>query len=137
MKEKPKRRKKKDNPYILEYLESENKYKIKFKNSHDINNSIDVSEKIYETFNRFELEDIAEMNEYDRHIEHSQLTEITLNKRASKKQIDLEDLVIKRMEYKKLHNAILKLPEIQKKRLMLYFFKGLTLKKLRLLKKHL
>lgn len=75
------------------------------------------------------------MNEYDRHIEHSQLTELTLNKRASKKQIDLEDLVIKRMEYKKLHNAILKLPEIQKKRLMLYFFKGLTLKKIATIEK--
>ena len=74
----PKRRKDKYNPYTLS-TES-GKYYILFI---DVNNHIqkvELSKKLFDSFNKFELEDISQMNEYDRHYEHSEVYEKTLNK---------------------------------------------------------
>ena len=87
--ERPKRRKYRDNPYTLEF--KENKYYIRFK---DITNNIqivEVSEEVYKIFDKSELEDISQMHEYERHIEHSELTDITLNRRAKNKSITIEE----------------------------------------------
>lgn len=130
MKTNPKRRKSKYNPYILKYLENKKVYKIKFKNFENKLLSIDVSEEIFKEFNKFELNDLSQMNEFDRHIEHSALTEITLNKRIIKKQRSVEEIVVKKLENEKLHKAILQLPTIQRRRIVLYFFKNLNLKEI-------
>lgn len=69
MDKRPKRRKDKYNPYTLS-TES-GKYYILFI---DVNNHIqkvELSKKLFDSFNKFELEDISQMNEYDRHYEHS------------------------------------------------------------------
>ncbi len=42
---------------------------------------VEVSKSVFETFNIFELEDISQMNEYDRHLEHSEAYEHTLHKK--------------------------------------------------------
>lgn len=60
------------------------------------------------------------------YIEHSELTEATLNDRAFHKPETVEDAVSRNMEYELLHRAIAKLPEIQRRRLLLYFFGELT-----------
>lgn len=75
----PKRRKDKYNPYTLS-TES-GKYYILFI---DVNNHIqkvELSKKLFDSFNKFELEDISQMNEYDRHYEHFEVYEKTLNKK--------------------------------------------------------
>lgn len=75
----PKRGKDKYNPYTLS-TES-GKYYILFI---DVNNHIqkvELSKKLFDSFNKFELEDISQMNEYDRHYEHSEVYEKTLNKK--------------------------------------------------------
>lgn len=130
MKENPKRRKNKYNPYKLEFLKQENKYKVKFKDSSNNQVNIEISEQIYTEFDRFELQDISEMNKYDRHIEHLQLNEIALNKRIKEKEINIEDIVIRNLENEKLYEAILKLPKLQKRRLIMYYFKDLALKEI-------
>lgn len=119
-----KRRKDKYNPYTLEC--TKNEYKVKFKGINNENNYIKLSKKICEEFNKFELEDISQMNKFDRHIEHSKLREATLNKRINVKQVSVEDIIIERLERQSLYKAIIQLPETQKRRIIMYYFKELT-----------
>ena len=77
-------------------------------------------------FNRFELEDISYLNKLSRHIEHSELTEASLNDRVFCKPESIEEKVSRNIEYELLHKAIAKLPEIQRRRLLLYFFGEMT-----------
>ena len=120
----PKRRKYKDNPYTLEYKKESNTYKVNFKDSKGIYNSIEVNEIIYKAFNQFELKDISQMNEYERHIEHSEVYENTLNKRAVNLQKSVEDLVEEKLIIEKLKYAIDSLSDIQKRRIKKYYFEG-------------
>ena len=84
--------------------------------------NIEIEKVLYDLFNCFELEDISYLNRVSRHIEHSELTENSLNDRAFYKEESLEETVSRSMEYEQLHKAISKLPETQKRRLLLYFF---------------
>lgn len=126
MENKPKRRREKYNPYTIIYLEDDNRYVIKFKDVHNIEQYVEVTEEIYNIFNSFELKDLTQMNEYDRHIEHSELSIETLNKRMCEKNISVEKTVLDKIKKLELYNAILLLPQKQRKRLILYYFTGLT-----------
>ena len=70
------------------------------------------------------------MNEYDRHIEHSKLTENTLNKRTKEKEKKVEEIIEEKLEKEKIYEAILKLPIIQRRRIIAYFFKELKLREI-------
>lgn len=127
MKKNPKRRKDKNNPYTITY---KNTGIIKFKDSNEKDIIVKVSQEIYEAFNKFELVDISQMNKYDRHIEHLELSENILNKRMVSDSISVETIVIKKLENQHLYNLILNLPPLQKKRIIMYFFEELTLKEI-------
>lgn len=122
MAERPKRRRYKDNPYTLNYCEEKNIYTITFKDGRGVKQEIEVAKKIYTAFNQFELDDISEMNEYDRHIEHSEIYENNLNNRAMDKPLSLEDEIIRQTTFDELKNAIEMLPEVQKQRIKKYYF---------------
>lgn len=124
--EHPKRRKSKDNPYTILYDQETDKHYISFRDGQGAQHSFEIDKTLYDTFNGFELEDVSAMNEFDRHIKHSELTEATLNKRAFHKPKTVEEIVNDRMGSEQLYRAILELPEIQKRRLLLYHFGGLT-----------
>lgn len=125
MKEKhPNRKKDKYNPYTLMIIDG--KYYISFKDGRGVIQDIEIDQVLYELFNRFELEDISYLNRVSRHIEHSELTEASLNNRAFYKAESLEETVSRSIEYELLHKAISKLPEIQRRRLLLYFFGEMT-----------
>ncbi len=126
MAERPKRRKYKDNPYTLNYIEEKNIYMVSFKDVRGKLQKIEVSEEIYKTFDRFELDDLSEMNEYDNHIEHSEIYENSLESRVKDKPIGLEDEIIKRSEFAELKKAIDMLPEIQRRRIKKYYFDDKT-----------
>lgn len=125
---KPKRRRKKDNPYTLDY--TNNKYIISFKDINGIIHSIEVEESIYDAFDKFELEDLKEINEYDRHIEHSEIYENNLYARALYKPVSLEELFTQKLEYDELKNAIDQLSKIQKRRIIMYYFEDKTLREI-------
>ena len=108
-------RKNKDNPYTLNYINEEDNYAVLFKDSKGILQSVNVSEVVFKMMDRFELDDICEMNEFDRHIEHSELTENNLEARALNKSIGLEDYVIQESTFEDLKKAIDLLPEIQRR----------------------
>lgn len=122
----PKRRKYKDNPYILEYCNEKDLYIVTFKDGKGVLKMVEVSEEVYRAFDRFELDDLSQLNEYDNHIEHSEIYENNLNSRVMDKPVSLEDEVIRKATFEELKNAIELLPEIQKKRIKKYYFQDKT-----------
>ena len=130
MDKRPKRRKDKYNPYTL-YTKA-GRYYISFV---DVNNRIqmvEVSKSVFETFNIFELEDIFQMNEYNRHLEHSEVYEHTLNKKKDASEWSLEEYFENVQITENLHMAISKLPDVQKRRLKKYYFEEKTFDKIAL-----
>lgn len=124
MDKRPKRRKDKYNPYTL-YTKA-GRYYISFV---DVNNNfqeIEVSQEVFESFNKFELEDISQMNEYDRHYEHSEIYENTLHRRNVSDVQSLEEYFDNAQDAENLHMAVNKLPEVQKRRLNKYYFEEKT-----------
>ena len=107
MAESPKRRKCKDNPYTLNHIEEKNIYTITFKDVKGHINKVEVSEEVYRVFDKFELQDIKELNEYDRHIEHSEIFENNLESRALNKQIPTDEIVENKINklYDKCNNV--------------------------------
>ena len=120
----PKRRKDKYNPYTI--YENSGHYYISFKDGEGILHKIEISKTLDDTFDSFELDDLVYLNVVDRHIEQSEVWEATLNVRAVKKPESMEEVVFRRLQTEKLHEAINELPEKQKKRLILYYFQELT-----------
>ena len=95
----------------------ENENSIKYK---------EVLTEVYKALDRFELDDIKEMNEYDRHIEHSEIYEDNLCARAMDKPTGLEDYIIQKSTFEDLKKAIDMLPEVQKRRIKKYYFEDKT-----------
>lgn len=127
MVDRPKRRRKMDNPYNLKIMN--NSYYIIFKSNNKYN-EVEVTKEVFDLMNRFELDDLKELNEFDRHIEHSELTEHTLNNRMLFKQESIEDLIIRKTSLEDLRKAINMLPEVQRRRIKLYYFDELTEKEI-------
>lgn len=128
MDKRPKRRKDKYNPYKLS-IENQ-KYYVTFTDINGNIQKVEVSKKIFESFNRFELDDISQMNEYDRHLEHSEIYEHTLHKKKVSSDRSLEEYFENVQVTENLHIAINKLPEVQKRRLKKYYFEEKTFRKL-------
>ena len=120
----PVRKKDKYNPYELT-VENEQYYVI-FYDGQGIQHKERITQELYELFNRFELEDISQLNKISRYHEQSELTEGTLNQRTLLKPIPMEDAVFNKIMCEKLHTAISKLPAVQRRRIILYYFESFT-----------
>ena len=124
MENRPKRRRYKDNPYNLEINNS--KYIINFYDSKKVLQKIEVSEEVFSVFDKSELKDLSQMNEYDNHIEHSEIFENKLEIRVKDKPTGLEDYIIQKSTFEDLKKAINMLPEVQKRRIKKYYFEDKT-----------
>lgn len=125
----PKRRRDRDNPYTIFTVginTDSPHYYLAFSDGQEVQHCMEIGQELYNTLDRFELDDLSMLNEMDNHYEHSELSEISLNTRAANPQESLEDTVFTRLQYKQLHSAIDGLPEIQKRRVSLYYFSGYT-----------
>lgn len=120
----PKRKKDKYNPYVLSI--ENNRYYIAFTDCQGKHQKMEISESLYRAFDDFELEDISHLNQVSRYQEQSELTEVSLHSRAVEVPEPLEEQVYRKLLREKLHKAIGKLPEVQRRRLMLYYFGGYT-----------
>ncbi len=120
----PKRRKDKYTPYTL--TEKEDKHFLSFWDGQGVLQEFQIKRELFEALNRFELDDFSTLNEWDRHYEHSELTEASLYDRAAMLPESVEEAVFRNLRYETLHRAIKKLPEVQKRRLILYYFMRLT-----------
>ncbi len=122
--ENPKRRKSKDNPYTI-YKEN-NQLFVNFKDGENVEYTIEVDVPVFALFNSFELEDLSQMNEYDRHIEHSRLNTNTLHKRSVTEVASVDECAMINIRNEKLRKVIDKLPSVQRRRLLLYYYKDMT-----------
>lgn len=127
MAERPKRRKHKDNPYTLEFIKEKNSYRVSFKDVKGKYRRVEVNKEIYQAFDRFELDDLSELNEFDNHIEHSEIYENNLNERAMDKPLGVADIVETMLINEELKKAINELSDIQKRRIKMYYFEDMTL----------
>jgi len=130
MADRPKRRKYKDNPYTLNYIEEKNIYMVSFKDVRGKLQKIEVSEEIYKTFDRFELDDLSEMNEYDNHIEHSEVFENNLTEKAMDKPMLVDEIVESEVINEELKKAIDSLSDIQRRRIKMYYFENMNLREI-------
>lgn len=120
----PKRRKDKYNPYTL--TEKEDKHFLSFWDGQGVWQEFQITRELFEAMNRFELDDLSILNEWDRHYEHSELTEGSLYDRAAILPESVEEIVFRNLRYEALYKAMEQLPETQRRRLVLYYFAGLT-----------
>lgn len=130
MGERPKRRKYKDNPYTLNYSEEKNIYTISFKDGKGILRIVEVNRDVYTAMDRFELDDLSEMNEYDNHIEHSEVFENTLHNKVMNKPEELEDYIIRKSSFEDLMKALNQLTDVQRRRIKMYYFDELKLEEI-------
>lgn len=125
----PKRRKDKNNPYEIFTVGVNTacpRYYLSFVDSNGVKQCIEIDKALFDAFDEFELDDLSFMNEVDRHYEQSEQTEQSLNRRSIQHQEPVEETVFQRVEVDKLHQAIAKLPEKQRRRLVLYYFGEFT-----------
>jgi len=120
----PNRKKDQLNTYVLSIENKE--YCVTFSDGNGVHHKEKISRELYELFDRFELEDISQLNVISRYHEHSELTEGTLNRRALVHPEPMEDGVYRKIMYDQLHTAIGELPVIQRRRVFLYYFEGYT-----------
>ena len=128
MDRRPKRRKDKHNPYILEMING--KFYVSFNDSNKTKQKVEVSKEVYDCFDEYELIDISAMNEYDRHTEHSELSDSAKEKRSVKKAESFDARIDRLLYSELLHEAIKTLPEIQRRRLKKYYFEFKTFKEI-------
>ena len=121
----PKRRKDKYNPYTIGTTE-DGRHWLTFSDGQGNRHHFEISAAVFALFDSFELDDLSYLNEVDRHYEQSELTEASLYDRAVHRPATVEESALQSMEYAQLHRAISGLPEIQKRRLIRYYFQGLT-----------
>lgn len=115
----PIRNKSKDNLYTLGFDEEKNIYTVEFKDNKNILHKVEISEKVYKAFDKFELEDISQIHKVRSHIEHSEVFEETLNTRMLYKPISIEEEVENKVLLDDLKKAINHLTDVQKRRLKL------------------
>lgn len=125
----PKRRRDKDNPYEIYtvgvYTDNP-RYYISFTDSMGVHHELEIEKILFETLDRFQLDDLSFLNEVDNHYERSELTEASLNARAFEQSETVEEIAMQHIQSEKLHKAIATLPEKQRHRLILYYFFGMT-----------
>lgn len=121
----PKRRKDKDNPYTIT-TGTDGRCWLSFTDGQDKLHQFEIESELFHQLNSFELDDLIHLNEVDRHYERSEMTESSLCDRAFAPPVSVEDMVLLNLRNEQLHNAIRKLPEIQQRRLILYYFKDMT-----------
>ena len=120
----PNRKKDKLNPYTLS-IENDTYY-IAFADGQGIHHKQEISMELYAAFNSFELDDISHMNAVSRHLEQSELTVESLTQRAFNPPEPVDEYVFRKLMYGELHKAIDMLPDVQRRRLLLYYFGGNT-----------
>jgi len=117
-----------ENPYTLrtEIVEGITHYYVSFTDGQAIHRETEVSRPVYLEFLRF-VEIERSLRHWDeRHREYSELTDERLNRRAQNPPKSLEETVFDSQRDEQLRLAIQKLPEIQRRRFVLYHEFGLT-----------
>ncbi len=102
-----------------------NKYFIIFKNFEGKEITSEIPKEVFDVYIESKKNYKKNQNEQERHWELSEVTEVTIYKRASKYQESIEATVINKETMENLHIAISKLPKIQNRRIRMKYFENL------------
>lgn len=135
MGQRPKRRKSKDNPYILDYNDNENIYVVSFIDARNEMQEIEVSESVFNAFDRFELDDISQLHKIDKHIdlkriENDEYTDVLLYHNAKFNTKSVEDEVTEKILLDEIKKVMNLLTETQKRRIKMYYFEDMNFKEI-------
>jgi len=114
--------------YILEYIESEDKYYISFIDSVKQTCRMEITKDIFDAYINSRKSYIKVGNEFSRHIEHLNLNENELYKKSFKKQDTVEEIVLKNIDNEKLEKALENLTETQYRRIELHIVNEVTIR---------
>ena len=120
------------NPYTLrtEIVEGITRYYVFFIDGQADHCESEISHSVYLEFQRFVKVERNLRRWDERHSEQSDLTDETLHKRAFYPQKSVEDTTLDGLRDEQLKLAIQSLPEIQRRRFILYHEFGLTYKQI-------
>lgn len=112
--------------YILreEVTENGTRYFISFIDGQGISHELNVSYDFYMAFRRLELDNRRLENWDWRHREFSEVRDETLNRRALRLPKAVDELIIEEEQAELLRKTIAALPEIQRRRFLLYYDYG-------------
>lgn len=109
-------------PYSIYKGEREHTYIVCFIDGQGKEYKTEIKEEIYQYLIKSYKTLKSQRNKFDRHIEHSEIYEDNLVKRAKEKTISMEDEFVQKATFDALKKAIDMLEEPYKKRIKLYYF---------------
>ncbi len=119
------------NDYSLEIIKGrKDRYFVSFTDGYGEFQRLEINEDIYSALADLNKNDRNLTRSDERNLEHSELTDETLIKRAFKKPKGIEELIMEKEVKKIFWQAIGELPEVQRKRLLLYYDYGFSLKEI-------
>ncbi len=128
MDKRPKRRRHKDNPYVLE--KTNQTYKVSFLDGSNHKKQVSIDQKLYEYFNQCELSDLRELNEFDRHIEHLSQTDELLYSKSVNRGKSVEKVVEEKILFDEIIIAINELSKMQYRRIVMYYLYDMTMEEI-------
>ena len=116
------------NPYTLntEIVEGITRYYVSFADGQANHYELEIPHSVYLEFQRFVKVERNLRRWDERHREYSELTDEALDNRAMRPQKSVEDAALGSLQSGQLQLAIQSLPEIQRRRFILYYEFGLT-----------
>ena len=119
------------NDYSLEIIKGrKDRYFVSFTDGYGEFQRLEINEDVYSALADLNKNDRNLTRSDERNLEHSELTDETLIKRAFKKPKGIEELILEKEMKKLFWQAVGELSDIQRKRLLLYYDYGLTLKEI-------
>lgn len=112
--------------YEIQYDTENNKYYTCFYDGVKKYHKVEIKKEIADVYIDSWSNDKKIQHEFERHIEHSEIYEESLYKRAVDKHFNLEEYIIRKTTFEELNTAINLLPDIQKRRIKKYYFENKT-----------
>jgi len=103
-----------------EAAENGTRYFISFRDGQGSYHELEVSEQFFIEFRQMERRNRNLLQWEERHREFSEIYDEMLNRRALRLPKDVDELIIEEEQAELLHKAIAALPEIQRRRFLLY-----------------
>lgn len=125
----PKRRRDKDNPYTIYSIGKDTdhpRYFVEFDDGEGIHQCVEVTEKQFRDFDMNELADLSYLNECDRHLDKTNLSDAAIHLRSAEPTDPLQEIIEAAEENERLHKAILMLSPVQQRRVLMYYFRNMT-----------
>jgi RNA polymerase sigma-70 factor (ECF subfamily) len=124
-----------ENPYTLRtgIAEGITRYYVSFTDGQAIHLETEVSRPVYLEFLRFVKVERSLRRSDERHIEQSDVTDETRDRRAMNPPKSIEETIFDSRRNERLRRAVAELPEVQRRRFVLHHEFGLTYEQIALI----